>query len=879
MQERGTAKHIKHIQSLCRMVDGYYCISETRHYKSKFYKAKDIDLIKHLEIMQKRSQQQGTEFFGLLGFTHTNENRTRTNISHFFDMFFDIDNQEFKQSKKKTEKLRIDTQAKLIAKLVGFLGSHGLLPFATLINSGSGVHCHFFFKKPIETSIINVQRFEKLYQIMVYLFWQNTKGIYRYGNIDMAQEGEKYLDADVGCMRLSKPTKIFTKTITIGKENDYKVEIEVLQDEAERYLSFAEFEKIVSEYWSDVSGIKYENTFFQKFGKEIMCFEAEDKNEVKQLVKSYKKLLKGEPIEPTDDPETPTQDDDKNKGIVNDNGTKIKIKDKKMYYSDVKSRRAVHEWRIIQTGFCLHPKYQFQRGDDTIFEVHAVNHRVVKDIQLSSADFDTTQKLQATFNQQLIDIAIESPIRQVLFSYFKTHCKQIERKEIEIHENCLVHYNFAYSIKNGLLDLENKHFENDGATHIIDADFESEMLRNKNFVKPLAKVKLKKVFVEFYTELRKTFLDENTCNLYVAFLLAAMRRSDFQKHFNDFPGAFFYGTSQTGKSSLEDIASKIYNTNIISDPTIYNIYRKQKDMQNFIMFIDDLQDINTQQATIEFLKNSSHYHTRERDRRGITTRTEFRNSVMITTNYPISEEALTTRFIKMHITEKMKSSFKQYNKFKNYVNENAFYIFLAMYEIMYSMDFESLITDIKVQSSILMGYLQNSRLAEMYSILFLVLLEAGIKIEPMKFVKAMESKEQNYSNDLTNFIEAIADFIHDDLQNDNNLMWQEKQVTDRYYYIPYTAFVQFLNFNKYENFATRKDISKRITNYDFCQKKQATHNRKTTTYMIVDLYNRHFSRIFPVDSEGRVMVGNDKQYMQDMQGANNADTQPTQPPN
>lgn len=859
MQEQGT-KHIEHIQKLCSQTPGvYYCITEVEQerngkpvekqfWPSKFYKTGMLDLANHLEIMQKRSQT-GWAFYGLLGFTSTNENHQQDNISHFFDMFFDIDNREFKKATGKTEDLRLKTQSDLLVKLINFLGKMKLLDFATIINSGSGLHCHFFFENAIETRPVNIDKFKKLYQIMLYLFWENTKGIYTDVNtIIEANEGEKVIDADPQCIHLTKPTKIFPGTLT-RIPDEYKVEISVLMNDAKRYLSFTEFEKIVSEYWEKQTGIRYVNTFFSKVDNKIMCFVADDKADLKVRIKSYSKSLKAK-----DNSEPKTTDDGNSKIYKNDNDTKVKIQKHKMYFENGKTRRSDAPYRAMQTGFCLYPKYQFEREDHTIFEIHAVNHREVKDIQISTADFDTTQKLQSAFNSQLIDIEITSPIRQILFSYFKTHCEKIQRRQTEIKADYLTHYDFAYNLKTGLLELTDKHFENGKDKYIIDAEFESEMLRNKNFIKPLKKTKLKKIFIEFYTELQKTFLDENICNLYVAFLLSAMRRSDFEKYFTDFPGVFFFGTSQTGKSTLLNIASKIYNINIVYDPTVYNLYRKQKNMQNYIIFIDDMQDINNNVNTVEFLKNSSHYHTRERDRRGKTVGTEFRNSVMITTNYPVTEEALTTRFIKMHITEKIKSNFKQYNKFKEYVNENAFYIFLAMYELMYNLDFEKMIKEIKVLSTVLMNNLQNSRLAEMYSILFMTLIVVGIDIDPSKLINAVEIKEQNYSNDLTNFVEAIIDYIYDKAEQDNQLGFWEEQVLEKLYYIPYTAFILFFNNGKYENFATKKEISKRITSYDFCRKDLTTHKNKTLTYMIIELDNKHFKKAFKVNEYGQMYI-------------------------
>lgn len=850
-------KHLEHIQKLCSTVNGFFCVVEETKakikdgqvkwikpfFKNTFYPTDKIDLKKILGVLVKRSKE-GITFHGSNTFFITNESRRPENISHFFNFFFDIDNVVYKNNSKKTTKLKDDTLADMYAKLSKFLDDLGLLDFATLIVSGSGLHCHFYLDKIVSANTSSIKIYKRLYKMLLYLFWVNHNGIYSYGAMIDKNEGEKYIEADKQCIYLTKATKIFPGTIA-RRENEYSIEISCIH-EAKRYLSFTELKDIIYSAWEKKYRVQPQNIYFKTISNQLQCFEAQDENELKTVYrdftkenkpKSYsdiKQALNGERI------------------WTNDDMTKIFIDDEGIYYQDEKVKKrskGKNNFKQIQTGYILYPKYRYKKDKDIwVYEIQAVNSKEEKFISITTDDFKNAEKLQSAFNSQMIDISVDKAVKDALFSYFKTHSEEIELVDISFSNRFLAHYNFVHILgEKKTIKLFNRHFTYDDKIYIINDEYAGEMTSNNDFVVD-EKVNYNNIFTEFYELLRKTYKDTNIVNLYFGFLLVTIRRIDWLKHFNDIPGLILSGVGSTGKSSLLNFAADIFNMNTIKDPTIYNLYRKQQNLVNFPIFIDDLQNIDNDHKMVEFLKHASTNHKRDRMRAGKVGETDFRCSVFATTNFPPGDEALSSRYLKLRMEEKHKTSADTYFKLKEFVDKNAYHILIALYTKMYSIDFNILLENTKILSKSLIEKLENSRLADMYSIVLSTLIEIGININIDVYIDEALKKEKSYNTDLSTFVDFVVEFIFKELkeqpQGDIGFSYIDLNHIPRNFLIKFTDFSIFLKWHNYENYLSAIKLSRKISNYEFMTRAETTANGKHGLFYQVDLTNRHFNHIF-----------------------------------
>lgn len=758
------------------------------------------------------------------------QKRSKDTANFLYDVFIDVDNLLYKSQRLQYEnieerlKFLEKTSKRLMIDIKQTLIKSGLDKYATIICSGAGYHVHFFLSKPVPLSSevdrygINKDNFKIIMSLLSQLF-----------------------GADEQATQISSLGKYIPGTF-YWKESQ-PIPVEVLK-EAEEFISF---------------DVLFTNLTILAHNLDLLIPEKVEKKS------DHNPFRVNE--ENRDTEETNTF---KGQSFENDDGSQIDITNNYKMYVKQRSRKKdddgnfLYDHLPVHTGYALFPEYCYENDELMFFIFQAKNKKESKLVKISNKEFANSEKLQDVFCRNLIDINI-GKLRGPLFSYAKTFCQAIKATNVGANSNLLAHYDFIYR-KGQVYKSENNIVNTgDDKYYLIGEETKFEMLRNPRFAKPEINFNSDSLIKLFETKLNNAYRNRSNNQLFIAFLAAALIRDKLLNHFQDFPIINLYGEGSTGKSFILNIASMIFNIKLITAPTVPNIYRKQKDWNNMLVMIDDLHNVDKPDF-IEFLKNASSNSTRTRQYNGETNNTSFKNSVIITTNYCILDDALNTRIIKMHMTEENKTDKDHFLGLKYFIEDNCFELLLALYEKIYSVDIPELIKTIKIETRKFDAFITNSRLSEIYSILFVIGMVLGLDISINDLEQNVIQSEKRQRTNKHTLIDAIVEFISycerpsEDIENYTLTPYSIDQV----YYIKFGEFADYLERNHFDNYISQKSLSKEFQNYSFITEKQTARKIKGKyawgKYILVNIGDDNFSEFFKRLSNGQYeyILGDDK---------------------
>ncbi len=702
------------------------------------------------------------------------------NVTDIYEILLDIDNEEFKTGSKDInndwdmELLLNDTRKRQWDKIRQILDSSGLLPYATVISSGSGLHVHFFFKEIVD---INVP----------------LKGI--AGDLDILEIREyiineliPLLDADPGPSRIAAKGKWVNDT-PYTKVN-FPVSVEVLHD-AREFLSFRDF-------WDKVRMIRERLT--EKGSTHVG--------------------LMGEYIGPRE-----WQNSDGSCMVIN--------RDYSMWIKEETGKKdgnddPIFKYRKVKTGYAVLPKYMVipRRDDDgepvgeVLFICEAVCARESKLVEFPQSAFETPEKFQKSFIKSLINFTVERN-RGQFFSYFLDHSERIDAVDIGKHSDMMVHYDFIYKY-NQIWKAHNRIVEiitPDGKEkyYIHGADNRRENEKDPRYSREHPNPD--GAIDGMLDKLGKIINNKSKNQLGLAWATAAMVRDTIIDKYKEMPNLNLYGEAGTGKTTFMDAVCRIFNVREqTAHPTIYNIYRKQKEMKNMIIALDDFADIDYYR---DFLKDSVRSSIRpRRTEDGGVSFPEIRNSLIMTTNHAITDNAVSNRTLKLFYSKNdMIEDLQAYSEFDLYVDDNQLSIMIDIQNRVNRIDWKQVSEMVDTLTRYGSKRIRDIRLAKMYAIIISIGVETGIITDAAGVMDSVYEVESYMVNEKDEFLETIVDFAVQE-QSDHDGDPPIRIPTE--YTFKATDFTKHLIKINYDNFVTHKTVSREVAPYRAFIKKHRT---------------------------------------------------------
>ncbi len=705
--------------------------------------------------------------------------------SHIYDIFFDIDNEEFKKNKENIndsdawtlEELLLKTKEKLRKELFDTLTKTGLLPYATVVSSGTGLHVHFFLAEIISLSedISGIPAIEIRQAIVDQLV-----PILNADPVPSQLQGKgKWL-----------PGTPYTKL-------SLKIETEVLQD-ASDFLSLETFYEYVRKIKTNDSAISVNSDYIGLLGEYIgrTKFENSDGSQI-LIGKDFRMWIKEQ-------------------------------------ISTDETGEAVYKTRPIYTGLAILPKYVVMdspknNNDDEdennteniLYIVEAVNAHEQTLLTLPLTAFEASEKLQKYFIKQNIDFAVERNRRQI-FSYVRTHSQRVLGVEIGNHHDMLVHYNFIYKYgrvwkahkKIVVIEYQNK----TEIFYIKGAEAKKENEKDRFYSKehPVPQ----KALDGFLAHMDSIMHNKHKNRLFTAWMATALVRDKILENYKEMPNINLYGESGTGKTTFLDAAARIFNVREqTAHPTMHNLYRKQKDMKNMIILLDDFADIDYYR---DFLKDSvrSSIRPRRTEDGGIAF-PEIRNSLMITTNYAITDDAVANRMIKLFFNKsEIIEDRNAYTSFDSFVDDNQLSILTDLFECVKRInwkEFRGIVNDL---ISFAMSKTQDVRVAKMYAIVSAIAFVIGISDDAVGLLSTVIEEEKYTTTEKRQLLDVIVNYA---VQEASKEFGGVPDHIKKDFVFSHQKFTRYLEDIRYDKNVTQKTVTHEMAPYrNFIKSKRTT---------------------------------------------------------
>lgn len=745
--------------------------------------------------------------------------RTVDNAHYIYDVFVDVDNDEYKALKKTTlkdasydDRLKAirETQEKLFLSIIGTLTDMGLSQYATIIRTGAGYHIHFFLREAFSLKS-NHSKIENM----------PLNGLELYK--DILKILNRIFKSDDSKLDPSAMAKYLPGTFYYKEEAPIPVEC---QADAETFLSFME---------------------------------------LRDKILAYKP--KTQPIEGSRNNTDPLLTYNGPSEYENNDGTKIVItKDYKMYVKRITKKMDEDGNRLwstepISSGSAIIPRYMVKHNVEEeeedpgatasityIFE--AINASESKIISIPLSCFDTPDKLQKRFVDFNIDISIGG-LRGTFLSYAKTHSKSIKAVDIGVYSHMIVHYDYIYIIRTGTYHKAHGNLVKigDQVYYINGREYRKENLKDKTSARKIQDGYFKtdssynETLKEYLAKARGIFKDDKKTKLFLSYMAAAMIRDKIIDQFKEFPILNLYGEGGTGKSTLLMTAVNIFNiAEIVAAPTIYNIYKKQENIRNMIIPLDDVDDLDKYR---EFLKNCVTNAVRSRKTIEGRDNPEIRNAVMISTNHSIQDDAVNSRVIKMWMTkENMIEDDRAYFDYDNFVENRKTELFFALAEAVGKIDWNELIQKVTEYAKYISVKVKDIRLAKLYSLIICVgsYLDIGMD-DVLEFTETIETTEKAYGTDKQAIISELVEFvlIKESKERED---WSLKDRISKEYKVHFNEFTRHLVEIAFDERVTGKKVSKWLRNYSFIKSEHTTWKGRNGKHLVMDFSQSQWSDYF-----------------------------------
>lgn len=823
---------LDHLKNLFHSVDAYACFGSYtgKQFRQTFFSTKewafDLKPLVDESVLGKKNSNVSIALFD-------EKKRGNAEAKYLYDVFLDFDNYAFKTWSNETNPSRLDdaeliqeklttTRAELLNNVLNLIYQYDLGDYATIISTGSGFHFHFFLKEIVSINDDVRLQFEILMKRFGWLF------------------REVGLDPQAGSIANMCKWILGTKT----HKAYYVEEVEVYGESVE-YISFDELCQKVESIVRDLNG-----------GEDIHEEEEEAPAELKEWSEKWLDNFHGILLQ---------------NEYSCDDGGKVSI-DPDLGMSFVERRRMkvgkqyemVEIDTEIQSGYALFPAYYYELDEEIVFMAVVHNGDDTRFIELTSKELSDNQKLQLALYNQMVDLTIGRNVRTTLFSYLKSNSTRIEVLNVGVDSGSLISHDFifrdgqVYPIADGLVEIEGRHCERE---HIkVNLDLKSEMCRDENFRDGIDPSKTpeerKELLNRFCALLDRSYQFKIYNRLILGYIGASMIRGELLSIFQDFPLLELYGEKATGKSSLCEFISQIANVNIINNSTPYNVYRKQNNMKNGFVVLDDLMRLTDKRDNwIEFLKGSTQNHTRERNYGGKIVQMNLRNSIVFNTNYPVTDDALVSRVVKAHFENRHTGSREDFFELKKFVSKHKAELYLAVFEQIGKISIPSIVELINAQAEELSKSFENSRIAEVYAIVLVAAECMGFEIDGEELKRLIE-KETRYNTKKSAIAGEIAEHIVylelKQFRGSNPTDWEKEEadhqiVVKSTYRFSFTGFWKHMVINGADKFMKKSDLTEQLEVFSFCSKKRGNRG----IVLEVDLTDEIFGEFIDIIDGGK----------------------------
>ncbi len=742
---------------------------------------------------------------------------SQANVSDIYEILFDIDNDEFKQGKDQytdpwaLEGFLKETKKKLWDKVRETLDTSGLLPYATCIDTGSGVHVHFFLKDIVDYN-------------------QPLKGStgVELPVKDLRDAIVSMLVTLLGADPLPSELQAKGKWVTEVPYTKVKLDVPVLVDvlhDAREFLGILDL-----------------------YDKVLMIRERINVDGPSQYVGILNEYI-GQREWKNGDTSTIHINRDFRMWLEEDTGKKDK------------DGNPITNFRPIHSSYAVIPKYVIfppseSEGDEQengLFIAEAVNSKDCRTIKLPQSAFEAPDKLQKYFVKSFLDLAVERNRRQ-LFSYFLTHSKRIASVEVGRHEDMLVMYDYIYKYgqkwpaRKNIVEIRTP----DGVElyYIQGSDQKRELEKSPGYSRehPVTEGIIDGVLERMDRIIR----DGNKSRLFMSYLATTLIRDKVISHYKEMPNLNLFGEPGTGKTTFLDAACRIFNIREqTAHPTKHHLYRKQRDMKNMIIALDDISDLGYYQ---DFLKDSVRPTMRSRRmENGEVDSPEIRNSLIITTNYAITDQAVNNRMLKLFFSKDgIIEDVRAYSEFDTFVDEYQLSILTALYEKVSQLDFKDIKQAVDTLTNLAGEKLRDIRLAKMYSIVLAVGTMCGIIEDPAAYMLSIAEVESYSLNEKEELLEVMVDYaIKEATENGISPSTLSTKTA-----IKVSKLTKFLEDIKYDKFVTQKTVAQELAPYrSFIIRKRTTvQGQGNGVFYMVDFSHPVFRPYFDEVSDTLVRL-------------------------